>query len=123
MTPAGRIRGAAPNGGAAPRHLYPSNKISRATNFRLAGQVLGKCHTGDTEDRDTAAMGCGEEANMPGWKSGGVEPSIDELLDDEVMVPVMRSAGVCAGDLRALVAETAERLQQEPPCSSRGPVD
>ncbi len=39
---------------------------------------------------------------MRNWKSGGVEPSIDELLGDEVMVPVMRSAGLCAGDLRAL---------------------
>jgi len=60
---------------------------------------------------------------MPGWKFGGVEPSIDELLDDDVMVPVMRSAGVCVGDLRALVTETAERLQHEPDCSGRRPVD
>lgn len=60
---------------------------------------------------------------MPSWKSGGLEPSIDELLDDEVMVPVMRSAGLCASDLRALVAETAERLHHEPDCSSRGSVD
>ena len=60
---------------------------------------------------------------MPSWRSGGVEPSIDELLDDEVMVPVMRSAGLCVRDLRALVAETAERLHHEPDRSSRGPVD
>lgn len=50
---------------------------------------------------------------MRNWKSGGIEPSIDELLGDEVMVPVMRSAGLCVGDLRALVAETAERLNGE----------
>jgi hypothetical protein len=60
---------------------------------------------------------------MPGWKSGGIEPSIDELLDDEVMVPVMRSAGLCVSDLRALVAETAERLHHEPDCSSGGAAD
>jgi hypothetical protein len=60
---------------------------------------------------------------MPSWKSGGLEPSIDELLDDEVMVPVMRSAGLCVSDLRALVAATAERLHHEPDCSSRGSVD
>lgn len=50
---------------------------------------------------------------MRNWKAAGVEPSIDELLDDEVMVPVMRSAGLCPGDLRALVAETAERLYHD----------
>jgi hypothetical protein len=60
---------------------------------------------------------------MGNWKTGGIEPSIDELLDDEVMVPVMRSAGLCVGDLRALVAETAERLHLEPECSSRGSID
>jgi len=51
---------------------------------------------------------------MRNWKSAGVEPSIDELLHDELMVPVMRSAGLCMGDLRALVTETAERLQDSP---------
>ncbi|HEY5209523.1 MAG TPA: hypothetical protein VIJ42_08785 [Stellaceae bacterium] len=51
---------------------------------------------------------------MRNWKSAGVEPSIDELLHDELMVPVMRSAGLCIGDLRALVTETAERLQHAP---------
>ncbi len=50
---------------------------------------------------------------MRNWKSAGVEPSIDELLGDEIMVPVMRSAGLCVGDLRALVTETAERLNSE----------
>ncbi len=60
---------------------------------------------------------------MRNWKSAGVEPSIEELLDDEVMVPVMRSAGLCAGDLRALVSETAERLNHEPDCSGRRSVD
>jgi hypothetical protein len=49
---------------------------------------------------------------MRNWKHAGIEPSIDELLDDEVMVPVMRSAGLCACDLRALVTETAERLNE-----------
>jgi hypothetical protein len=50
------------------------------------------------------------EAAMDRWKMAGVEPSLDELLDDEVMVPVMRSAGLRAEDLRALVIETAARL-------------
>jgi hypothetical protein len=60
---------------------------------------------------------------MRNWKSGGIEPSIDELLGDELMEPVMRSAGLCAGDLRALVNETAERLHHEPERSGRRPID
>ncbi|HXE17194.1 MAG TPA: hypothetical protein VN632_08185 [Stellaceae bacterium] len=47
---------------------------------------------------------------MRNWKQAGIEPSIDELLDDEVMVPIMRSAGLCQRDLRTLVSEAAERL-------------
>jgi hypothetical protein len=50
---------------------------------------------------------------MRNWKIAGVEPSIDELLEDEVMVPVMRSAGLCVSDLRDLVTETAERLHHQ----------
>jgi hypothetical protein len=60
---------------------------------------------------------------MRDWKYPGVEPSIDELLGDEVMVPVMRSAGLCVGDLRALVAETTERLRRDADWSSRRPIE
>jgi hypothetical protein len=56
---------------------------------------------------------------MRPWRMAGVEPSLDELLNDEVMVPVMRSAGLCAEDLRALVAEAADRLDDERDRSSR----
>jgi len=61
---------------------------------------------------------------MRNWKDAGIEPSIDELLDDEVMVPVMRSAGLCIGDLRTLVSETAERIanDNESDRSGRRPV-
>ncbi len=50
---------------------------------------------------------------MQRWKMTGAEPGLDELLDDEVMVPVMRSAGLSAEDIRSLVLETAERLADE----------
>jgi len=50
---------------------------------------------------------------MRKWKMAGVEPSLDELLGDEVMIPVMKSAGLSADDIRALVVETAERLNGE----------
>jgi hypothetical protein len=60
---------------------------------------------------------------MRDWKHAGVEPTIDELLGDEVMVPVLRSAGLCVGDLRALVAETAGRLNDERDWSRRRAAD
>lgn len=60
---------------------------------------------------------------MRRWRQAGFEPSLDELLDDEVMVPVMRSAGLCAADLRALVADAAERLDLQRDMLSRRPVE
>jgi len=38
------------------------------------------------------------------------EPSLDDLLDDEVMQPVLRSAGYDAVGFRDLMAETARRI-------------
>jgi 2-hydroxychromene-2-carboxylate isomerase len=40
------------------------------------------------------------------------EPSLEDLLaEDEVMMPVLRSAGLDRSELRALLAETARRLE------------
>ena len=38
------------------------------------------------------------------------EPSLDDLLDDEVMEPVLRSAGFDPQDLRDMMVETARRI-------------
>ncbi len=50
---------------------------------------------------------------MRRWKMAMREPSLDELLGDEMMVPVMRSAGMDASELRALLAELAQRVPAE----------
>lgn len=43
------------------------------------------------------------------------EPSLDELLDDEMMEPVLRSAGFSdTQGFRDMIAETARRLDHEP---------
>jgi hypothetical protein len=47
---------------------------------------------------------------MRRWKIDVVEPSLDDLLDDEIMTPVMRSAGTSAESLRAALRETACRI-------------
>jgi 2-hydroxychromene-2-carboxylate isomerase len=49
---------------------------------------------------------------MGGWKMTMIEPTLEDLLDDEIMTPVMRSAGLDAAELRARLAETARRLAE-----------
>jgi hypothetical protein len=39
------------------------------------------------------------------------EPSIEDLLADEVMTPVLRSAGLEAQEFREMMAETARRIE------------
>ncbi|MFI4947189.1 MAG: hypothetical protein ACHQC9_00120 [Alphaproteobacteria bacterium] len=38
------------------------------------------------------------------------EPSLEDLLDDEVMAPVLRSAGYDPQGLRDMMVETAKRI-------------
>ena len=40
------------------------------------------------------------------------EPSLDELLADDVMTPVLRSAGLDAQGVRDMMAETARRVNR-----------
>jgi hypothetical protein len=47
---------------------------------------------------------------MRRWKMSEVEPSLDELLGDEIMIAVMRSAGLSAEQLRAELRQAASRL-------------
>jgi len=39
------------------------------------------------------------------------EPSLEDLLADEVMTPVLRSAGLEAEEFREMMVETARRLE------------
>ena len=50
---------------------------------------------------------------MAGWKMTMIEPTLDDLLDDEIMQPIMRSAGVDAAQLKARLGETARRLLEQ----------
>ena len=60
---------------------------------------------------------------MRKWNTAGVEPTLDEILGDEMMVPVMQKAGLSADDLRALVTEAAERLSDDRWGSGRRSID
>jgi hypothetical protein len=41
----------------------------------------------------------------------GYQPSLDDLLADEVMRPVLRSAGLDEYQLREMMVETARRIE------------
>lgn len=62
---------------------------------------------------------------MRTWRMTG-EPSLKELLGDDIMDPVMRSAGVSGEELRRRLAELAQRLGPtiakwpEPSCCRAG---
>jgi len=58
---------------------------------------------------------------MTGWKMTMIEPTLDDLLDDEIMTPVMRSAGIDAALLRQRLGETARRLTEQAPNAVRPP--
>jgi hypothetical protein len=60
---------------------------------------------------------------MTGWKMTMIEPTLDDLLDDDIMQPIMRSAGTNAAELKARLGETARRLVEQeivlPPPAAR----
>jgi len=55
---------------------------------------------------------------MPRWRMAG-EPSLDELLDDEMMDRVMRRAGLDATELRRRMVEVARQREERGVALSR----
>ncbi|MGD9616229.1 MAG: hypothetical protein AB7H90_13310 [Alphaproteobacteria bacterium] len=47
------------------------------------------------------------------------EATLDELIDDEVMAPVLRSAGLDAQQFRDMIVETARRFDERAAGSRR----
>jgi hypothetical protein len=60
---------------------------------------------------------------MPKWRMLG-EPSLDELLNDEIMVSVLRADGLDVNEVRRRLVELARRLAERArTCTSgRGPA-
>ncbi len=56
---------------------------------------------------------------MTKWRLAG-EPSLEELLDDEIMGSVMRRAGLDGVELRRRLAELARRLSERARCEQSG---
>ena len=49
------------------------------------------------------------------------EPSLDDLLDDEVMTPVLKSAGLDSQGLRDIIVDTARRIDDRDRQARRDP--
>jgi hypothetical protein len=61
--------------------------------------------------REAAYNSAGKEGIMAGRSNCcRYEPSLEELLDDEMMTPVLRSAGCDVQSLRDMMVETARRI-------------
>ena len=48
------------------------------------------------------------------------EPSLDDLLADDIMAPVLRSAGVDRDRVREMMVETARRVEERRGRGRRG---
>jgi hypothetical protein len=51
------------------------------------------------------------------------EPTLDDLLDDEIMAPVLRSAGFDQQGFRDLIVETARRIDDRRDADRRAAHD
>jgi hypothetical protein len=86
---------------------YHENIARKATKYPRA------CHIEDTVDAQPAYNSVVKEGIMAGRADCcRYEPSLDELLDDEMMEPVLRSAGLDTQGFRDMIAETARRLDE-----------
>jgi hypothetical protein len=56
---------------------------------------------------------------MRDWRLAG-EPSLEELLEDEMMHRVMRGAGLDAREFRRRLSEIARRLRERGECLACG---
>jgi hypothetical protein len=68
-------------------------------------------HNEDILSEDTAYTFGGKEGIMAGrTECCRYEPSLEELLDDDIMAPVLRSAGFDQQGFREMMVETARRI-------------
>jgi hypothetical protein len=89
-----------------PRPQAPVIAAKRTSGCHKMANLAGHCRAG---------FGQGEAAVAALRFTG--EPSLDELLEDEMMAGVMRCAGIDAAELRRRLAELAHRLGR---CAGQG---
>jgi hypothetical protein len=86
-------------------------------------KIAETCHKADKVLRDAARNGRDQGAGpVRTWNLMLKEPSLEELLGDEMMSVVIRSAGLDPMSLRAMLADVAGRMSFKPrsECSVEG---
>jgi hypothetical protein len=87
-------------------------KYPRA-HIQIAAKNPARSHNEDMVGGEPAYNYAGKEGIMDGrFDCCRYEPSLDELLADDVMTPVLRSAGLDAQGFRDMMAETARRVDR-----------
>jgi hypothetical protein len=87
-----------------------------AFDASIAAKFPIRRHNADTLHADLAGNITGKEGIMAaGVQCCRYEPTLDELLDDDIMTPVLRSAGFDPQGFRAMMAETARRFDDRQP--------
>jgi len=77
----------------------------------IAAKISIRRHNEDTLRGDLAYNRIDEGGIMDGSRDCcRYEPSLDELLADDIMEPVLRSAGVDAQDVREMMVKAARRI-------------
>jgi hypothetical protein len=88
-----------------------------SAHIQIAAKNPACSHKEDMVGAEPAYNRAGMEGIMDGrFDCCRYEPSLEELLADDVMAPVLRSAGFDAQGLRDMMVETARRID-------RGTVD
>jgi hypothetical protein len=83
----------------------------RPPGRQIAAKIPGSRHNQDKLFAEAANRGRSKEGIMAGRSECcNCEPTLDELLDDEMMAPVLRSAGFDAQGFREMIVETARRI-------------
>ena len=80
--------------------------------MQIAAKFSIRGHKADTLWEDHAYNLTGKEGVMDErFECCRYEPSLEDLLADEVMEPVLRSAGLERQELRDMMVETARRIE------------
>ena len=88
----------------------PTGKFRRVDAF-IAAKFPSPRHNDDILSINGGQECRGKEGSLLGLiDCCRYEASLDELIDDEVMAPVLRSAGLDAQGFRNLIVETARRF-------------
>jgi hypothetical protein len=91
----------------------PLLRKCRSAHIQIAAKNPARSHKEDMVGAEPAYNRAGKEGIMDGrFDCCRYEPSLEELLADDVMTPVLRSAGFDTQGFRDMMVETARRIDR-----------